>query len=101
MESLESKAWDLAGTHPSGNAYGGGWRAARSQTSWRFLAETLQGLATAIDGADAEPTPDARAGVAKARTALDRVRGAQAGIEGARAALDARLVAAGQPPIQP
>jgi hypothetical protein len=101
MERLESKAWDLAGTAPSSNRYSGWWRAARSQTSWRFLAETLQSLATAIDGADAEPTPDARAGVAKARTALDRIRQAQAGIEGARGALDARLVAAGQPPIKP
>jgi hypothetical protein len=101
MEGIESKAWDLAGTQPSSNRYGGWWRAARSQTSWRFLAETLQSLATAIDGADAEPTPDARAGVAKARTALDRVRQAQEGIEGARGALDARLVAAGQPPIKP
>jgi hypothetical protein len=101
MEGLESNAWDLAGTGPTSNRYSGWWRAARSETSWRFLTETLQSLATAIDGADAEPTPDARAGAAKARTALDRVRQAQARIETARAALDARLVAAGQAPIQP
>jgi photosystem II stability/assembly factor-like uncharacterized protein len=99
MERLETKAWELAGSLPSSNRYGGWWRAARSETSWRHLTETLQGLAAAIDGADAEPTPDARAGVAKAGPALDRIRRAQAEIDGARAALDERLVAAGQPPL--
>jgi photosystem II stability/assembly factor-like uncharacterized protein len=101
IERLEPKAWDLAGTAPAGTRYGAGWRAARSETSWRFLAETLQGLATAIDGADAEPTPDARAGVAKAGPALERVRRAAAEVERDRAALDAALRAAGQPPITP
>jgi hypothetical protein len=85
---------------PSGNRHRGWWRAP-SETSWRHLAATLEALATAIDGADAEPTPDARAGVAKARPALDRVRQAAAAIESERAALDVRLVAAGQPPITP
>ena len=99
MERLETKAWELTGSLPSSNRYGGWWRAARSETSWRHLAETLQGLAAAIDGADAEPTPDARAGVARAGPALDRIRWARAEIERERAALDARLVAAGQPPL--
>jgi hypothetical protein len=101
MERLEANAWELAGSLPSSNRYGGWWRAARSETSWRHLTETLHGLGTAIDGADAEPTLDARAGLAKAWTALDRVRQAQAGVEAAWAALDARLLAAGQPPINP
>jgi photosystem II stability/assembly factor-like uncharacterized protein len=100
METLETKAWELSGDVPSSSRHGGWWRAP-SETSWRHLAATLEALATAIDGADAEPTPDARAGVAKARPALDRVRRAAAAIESERAALDARLVAAGQPPIRP
>jgi photosystem II stability/assembly factor-like uncharacterized protein len=100
MATLETKAWELSGNVPSGNRHRGWWRAP-SETSWRHLAATLEALATAIDGADAEPTPDARAGVAKARPALDRVRQAAAAIESERAALDVRLVAAGQPPITP
>jgi photosystem II stability/assembly factor-like uncharacterized protein len=101
IERLQAKAWSLAGTHPSSNRYGGGWRAARSETSWRFLGETLERLGTAIDGADAEPTPDARAGVVKARAALDRIRRAEAALERDRAALDRSLAPAGQEPIRP
>jgi photosystem II stability/assembly factor-like uncharacterized protein len=100
MERLEARAWGAAGSVPSGNRHGGWWRSPR-QTTWRHLAETLQGLAVAIDGADAEPTPDARTGVAQARIALERVRELQAEIDRDRAALDARLVAAGQPLLVP
>jgi hypothetical protein len=100
IEALEQKAWALSGSARSGNRRSGWWRAP-GETSWRHLASTLEALATAIDGADAAPTPDARAGLAKARSALDRVREAQAEVESERTALDARLVAAGQPPIRP
>jgi photosystem II stability/assembly factor-like uncharacterized protein len=100
LEALEEKAFELSGASRSGNRRSGWWRAA-GETSWRHLATTLEDLASAIDGADAEPTPDARAGVAKARPALERVREAEAKVESERAALDARLVAAGQPPIRP
>jgi photosystem II stability/assembly factor-like uncharacterized protein len=37
----------------------------------RALAGSLAGLATAVDGADAEPTPDAVAGLPKAEQAVD------------------------------
>jgi photosystem II stability/assembly factor-like uncharacterized protein len=101
MERLEAKAWSLSGDHPTSNRYSGWWRAARSETSWRYLGERLEGLVTAVNGADAEPTPDAREGVRQAKTALGRVREAQARVEEGRAALDAQLAAAGQPPIRP
>ena len=100
MERLEAKAWELAGTTPraTATAAGGGRPGARRR--WRHLAETLESLAAAVDGADAEPTPDARAGVAQARTALERVRERRPGST-ERVALDARLVAAGQPRLVP
>jgi hypothetical protein len=40
-------------------------------TSLRALATTLGNLATAVDGADAEPTPDAEAGLTKIEPAVD------------------------------
>jgi hypothetical protein len=43
------------------------WLTPRSTTSLRYLDAVLQRLATAIDGADAAPTPDAREGWAKIR----------------------------------
>jgi photosystem II stability/assembly factor-like uncharacterized protein len=43
------------------------WLTPRSTTSLRYLDSVLQRLATAIDGADAAPTPDAREGWAKIR----------------------------------
>jgi hypothetical protein len=61
----------------------------------------LKALATAIDGADGAPTPDAREGVAKAKPALARVRAAAARLESDLTALNARLVAAGQAPVRP
>jgi photosystem II stability/assembly factor-like uncharacterized protein len=39
-------------------------------SSLRALANTLANLATAVDGADAEPTPDAEAGLAKIEPAV-------------------------------
>ncbi|MET0230969.1 MAG: hypothetical protein ABW186_08580, partial [Rhodanobacteraceae bacterium] len=43
-----------------------------STTSLRFVGETLDKLATAADGADAAPSPDARAGYAATIALLDR-----------------------------
>ena len=101
LHALEERAWDLAGTAPSANRYNRWGRAPRSVTSWRFLSDTLKALATAIDGADAEPTPDAREGVAKAKPALEAVHADAARLETDLAALDARLVAAGESPVRP
>jgi photosystem II stability/assembly factor-like uncharacterized protein len=100
LERLEAKAWAVAGAVPSTNRFGGWWRSP-GEATWRHVSERLQALASAVDGADAEPTPDARAGVERLRAELARVREAQAGVERERAALDAQLVAAGQPPITP
>ena len=41
-------------------------------TNLRFVGETLGTLATAVDGADAAPTPDAIAGYVAAKALLDR-----------------------------
>ena len=41
-------------------------------TSLRFVGETFEKLATAADGADAAPTPDARAGYAATTALLDK-----------------------------
>jgi hypothetical protein len=44
----------------------------RSVSSLRFLEGALETLASAVDGADADPTPDARAGFAKLESTLTK-----------------------------
>ena len=56
------------------------------------LAATLDKLMVAVDGADADPSPDARAGYAKARAALDPTLARWAALKGE---IDATLGAAG------
>jgi photosystem II stability/assembly factor-like uncharacterized protein len=47
------------------------WVLPKSVTTLRYLEKALQKLLTAVDGADAEPTPDARASWAKLRPATE------------------------------
>jgi hypothetical protein len=47
------------------------WLAPRSTTSLRFLDTALQKLESAVDGADAAPTTDARASWAQLKPAVD------------------------------
>ncbi len=55
----------------TGNAANAWWVPPAHTTSLRFLAGELRTLDRAVDGADGAPTPDARAGWAKAKAASD------------------------------
>jgi hypothetical protein len=50
-------------------------------TSLRALASSLANLATAVDGADAEPTPDAEAAIPKVAQAVQATLAAWATLE--------------------
>jgi photosystem II stability/assembly factor-like uncharacterized protein len=72
----------------------------QSLSSLRFLEGALENLFTAVDGADADPTPDAQAGFALLETTLTRTLAAWEALKvESLAALNARLNQAGQPPI--
>jgi len=72
----------------------------RSVSSLRFLEDALETLARAVDGADADPTPDARTGFAHLESALTSTLAAWEVLKtGSLSSLNARLGQAGQPPI--
>jgi hypothetical protein len=69
-------------------------------SSLRFLEGALAKLASAVDGADADPSPDARAGFAQLESTLTSTLAAWEALKaGNLAALNARLRQAGEPPI--
>src|SRR5262249_25616127 len=73
----------------------------RTLTSLRFLGDALEKLAQAVDGADADPSSDARAGVEQAERALAPTLEAWTALRsGELDALRARLGQAGRPPVE-
>lgn len=72
----------------------------RSVTGLRYLDGALETLFTAVDGADADPSPDVVKGVELAETALGSALAAWEALKSKDlSALNARLAAAGQPPL--
>jgi hypothetical protein len=72
----------------------------KSISSLRFLEGALAKVASAVDGADADPTPDARAGFAQLESTLTSTLAAWEALKtGNLAALNARLRQVGEPPI--
>jgi photosystem II stability/assembly factor-like uncharacterized protein len=73
----------------------------KSLSSLRSLEGALAKLASAVDGADADPTPDARAGFDHLESALTKTLAAWEALKaGGLAALNAKLRQAGEPPIE-
>lgn len=72
----------------------------RSLTSLRFLEEALDKLATVVDGADADPTPDARTGFAKLESSLGSTLAEWESLKSKDlTALNASLAKDGQAPV--
>ena len=72
----------------------------KSLSSLRFLEGALAKLASAVDGADADPTPDARAGFVELESTLTKTLASWEALKaGSLAALNAKLRQAGEPPI--
>jgi photosystem II stability/assembly factor-like uncharacterized protein len=92
----------LAGKPPAGTPPSAWWMGARERESVKFVESRLEELAKAIDGADAAPSPDARAGLAAVRPLVDSVeRSWRAIVDRELPALERRLRAAGLPAIGP
>ena len=72
IAALDADVVAQAGLIDSGNPHNAWALPPTSTTSLRFVGETLDKLATAADGADAAPTPDARAGYATTSALADR-----------------------------
>ncbi len=73
-----------------------------SLSSLRFLEGALSRLASAVDGADADPTPDAKAGLAALETTLTKTLASWETLKAGRlAALNAKLRQAGEAAIGP
>src|SRR5262249_27942997 len=73
----------------------------KSVTSLRCLGEALDKIAQAVDGADADPTSDARAGLEQAERSLAPTLAAWAALQsGDLEALQGRLRQAGQPVVE-
>ena len=72
----------------------------KSVTGLRFLEQALGKLATAVDGSDADPTPDAETGFTRLASTLSETLAAWKTLSTDRLlALDRELEKAGQPPI--
>ncbi len=76
--------------------------AARVPNTLGFLADALDRLANAVDGADHAPSPDAVSGFEQIQSSLDRALAAWNALKASDlAALNIRLKKAGQPEISP
>jgi photosystem II stability/assembly factor-like uncharacterized protein len=74
----------------------------KSLSSLRYLESALAKLASAVDDADADPTPDARAGFTQLEPIVTSTLGKWETLKaGSLAALNAKLRLAGEPPIGP
>ncbi len=100
IDTLDADIVSRAGIVDSGNPHNAWALPTTSTTSLRFIGETFDKLAGAVDGADAAPTPDARAGYAAAMPMLEQSLSAWANVKTTElAALNARLKAAGRKEI--
>ena len=73
----------------------------KSLSSLRFLEGALATLASAVDGADADPTPDAQKGFVELESTLTKTLASWEALKaGGLAALNAKLRQAGEPPIE-
>lgn len=75
LKAFDASVVAAAGIVDAGNPHNAWSMPANTTTSFRFLGDALGKLANAADGADAAPSPDARAGIAVLLPKLDRALG--------------------------
>ncbi|HKI02252.1 MAG TPA: hypothetical protein VKK31_09740 [Thermoanaerobaculia bacterium] len=101
IDALQARVLEISGEVLSPNGINLWWLPPKTATSLRFLSNALGALATAVDGADAAPSPDAVEGfekiqetLASALTGWDELKAKDLAV------LNARLKEAGQPVIE-
>jgi hypothetical protein len=93
IETLETRANEISG----GSVW---WQRPKSINTFRAVGDALDGLATAVDNADAAPSPDAVAGFDRIRPTLDAVLAAWEAVKAKElAALNGQLKKAGKEEI--
>jgi hypothetical protein len=102
LDAFRARLLRLAGKPPAGSPPNAWWLGGREPESVRFTAGALAGLAEAVDGADAAPSPDSRQGLVATRPLVDAVEAAwRAILERELPALQRKLRALGAPGILP
>jgi hypothetical protein len=71
LAEFQTQLTEVTGSDPAENASNSWWLPPRSLESLRALASRLDDLQGAVDGADAAPSPDARAGLAAVEPSVD------------------------------
>jgi hypothetical protein len=100
LDAFDADVVARAGLVDASNAHNAWSMPPTTTTNLRFVGETLGTLATAVEGADAAPTPDAIAGYAAAKALLDRALADwQALTSTSLAAVNAELRRAGRKPL--
>jgi hypothetical protein len=100
LAALDADVVARAGLVDAGNAHNAWSMPPTTTTSLRFVGETLGKVAGAVDGADAAPTPDAKAGYVAARALLDRALSDWQALKSTSlAAVNAELRRAGHEPL--
>jgi photosystem II stability/assembly factor-like uncharacterized protein len=100
IDAFDTDLLARSGIIDAGNPHDAWALPSSTTTSLRFIGETFEKLAAAADGADAAPTPDARAGYAATMALLDRSLVDWAAFTSTRLpALNAELKAAGRKPV--
>jgi len=100
LDELQEELTTVTGVVPSTNPGNSWWLVPSSLTSLRALGSDLSGLESAVDGADAAPSPDARAGFAALRTRIDEGLAAWKRLDEERLpALNRRLKRLGAPQL--
>ncbi|HEY0511376.1 MAG TPA: hypothetical protein VGH73_05705 [Thermoanaerobaculia bacterium] len=92
IDALKARALDLSGGKPFGPPV-------KKLDTLRSVGETLDKLATAVDGADAAPSPDVVAGFDKLQPTLAATLAAWEALKQELAALNARLKREGKPAV--
>ncbi|HEV8582578.1 MAG TPA: hypothetical protein VGX68_26220 [Thermoanaerobaculia bacterium] len=101
IDTLQARALEISGIVPSKGPHSAWWLSPLSTTSLRFLSSTLNGIADAVDGADAAPSTDAVAGFDKLQTTVTATLAAWEALKTKDlAALNSRLKKAGQGEIK-
>jgi len=99
IDALDADVLARSGIIDAGNPRNAWALPSPTTTSLRFVGETLDKLAAAADGADAAPSPAARAGYAAAMPMLERALADWKAFTSRIAALNAELKAARRKPI--
>ncbi len=100
LDAFQIRLSEVTGSHPTESGDAAWWIPPRSPHSLRGLASRLGSLQEAVDGADAAPSPDARAGWAEAERSVEACLAAWERLRAVELpALNRALAGLGQPPL--